>query len=280
MAYTTTICLIAAAASLASAQTTVFEYRLGENDPSPSNNGFVSSTRLADGGTSNQLTRWSGNANPQYSNVTPDPVTTQWSMSFSGTNSGLYTAENFFGATSDNLAIEAWIQPDSSSGTRPILYVGEQGVNGFGLYQSSGFVFGQLIDTGDTLRAIGTGGGATTAPTDGTWTHVGLVRDAGTWNVYVNGAIAGNARAETATAPAEILTLGTWNDGGGITSSNFTDFFDGRIDNIRGFTFDDGTFSTSMFDYPASAIPEPSHAVILFGAGVLAIGLLRLRKRA
>jgi hypothetical protein len=253
--------------SLLATQTIVFEYRMGENDPSPTNGGFLSST--LDPNSTNALIRWSGNASPQYSSNTPG-AESDWSIDFAGSNSGLYRTANPFGSTNNNYAIEAWINPDVSSGTRPILYIGEQGQNGFGLYQSSGFVFGQLIDTGSTLRAVGTGAGSVTA-TIGEWTHVALVRNGGTWNVYVNGTIAGGSRAEAATTPADMLTLATWNNGGGTASANFTNWFDGSIDNVRGFTFEAGTFNTNMFAYPASAIPEPATIALLLGFTAFAL---------
>lgn len=263
--------------SLFAQTTTIFEYRLGEDDlvsgqPAVAGN-FASNTRNTSLATADTMIRWSGNASPQYTANTPGGASTL-ALDFAGANSGLYVQQNFFGTTNNNLAIEAWIKPDVNSGTRPILYIGEQGKNGFGLYQSSGFIFGQLIDTGNTLRAVGTGGASAIAPI-GEWSHVALVRNGGTWNVYLNGTIVGGSRAEAPTLAADLMTLGTWNDGDGLAAANFTNWFDGSIDNVRGFTFEAGTFNTNMFTL--GVIPEPSTYALVIG--LLALAFVGYRKR-
>jgi hypothetical protein len=93
------------------------------------------------------------------------------SLNFAGTG----TASTTRVLTSDNnLTIEGWIKPNSANGTTSLFYN-----NGFGLIlrgtQISGIVPGRAFLDSNANVIVGI------------WQHVALVRNAGTWAIYLNG---------------------------------------------------------------------------------------------
>ncbi|MGE5506224.1 MAG: LamG-like jellyroll fold domain-containing protein [Actinomycetota bacterium] len=114
----------------------------------------------------------------------------------------------------DAFTVEAWIDPDSVTGTHSIL-------------AGSGFAL-LLVDGSIRVVAPGLAAGqlASGAVVDAnTWTHVAVSRVDGDWKLYLNGALADSA---TATSVADLSSASALHLGGDGTT-----FFKGGIGDIR-----------------------------------------------
>lgn len=165
------------------------------------------------------------------------------------------------GAT-DNFGVETWVKAASTTpvnGTQAaILYNGNFGSNGFGLYQVGDQYQGVL---GASVNFLGS------APVTGDWVHLALVRDGGLTTFYANGVDMGST-IDIAPLPASpsfsLAALGSGDDP-----------FAGHIDEVRSFTFEAGQFNPSDLLY---FVPEPS-SLALGILGMLSYGFYALRRR-
>jgi hypothetical protein len=238
-------------AALASAQTAIGNWRLGEDDSSPVNGGTVASS-IANSGA---LGDFSASGTPTYTNATAGGSTWAINMGSSG-NSNSLTLASILGVN-DNYAIEAWIYVTNTTGTQIIFYNGNTSSNGMGLLVNGGNV--DMMIGGTTVSS----NTLPTAPiTLNTWVNVAAVRDSGTTSFYYNGVQYNAGVGSHGTASGNFFLGG----GGGFG-------FAGAIDNVRAFTFTGGTFNTSML----TAVPEPSAYAAI--AGLVALGLVVRRRR-
>ena len=211
-------------------------YRLGDDDPGAvaGNPGNATSV-AAVGSPTLDLTLRTGS--PAYSSDTPGAASSL-SMEF---DPGEYYATNGTLPTTatDNFGIEAWVTRDSFTGNQGIAWNGD---SGWGLYTMGTDILGHLNGVAD----VGTGGA--TVPV-GTWFHVAMVRDSGTTTLYVNGIPNGTTHNGTPAVPTGSFWVGQI----GGAPAGFES--DGKVDDVRVFTFEPGTFSTDDL-LLASATPQ------------------------
>ncbi|HRG58920.1 MAG TPA: hypothetical protein PK323_08160 [Bacteroidia bacterium] len=119
----------------------------------------------------------------------------------------------------NNVTIEAWVNWNGiASGNSMIVLNGNSGGNGYAIYHNNGSLRGLLggvafLTSNLTLTA-------------NTWQHVALIRNAGTWSLYLNG-VAGTLTNSSATP--NIPNTGTF-----VGSNNaFGERFRGSIDEVR-----------------------------------------------
>jgi hypothetical protein len=239
-------------AAVEGAVTTVSLYRLGEADPgaapaAPGANPTVAST----GGP--HLPRF---GSPVYSNLTPLSSTTL-SMLFNGVDAR-YAAGSTTSALTNNFGMEAWVRSDGSvTGNAVIAYNGNSSLGGWGLFRF-GATWGYLYG------GVEFGGGSPLVP--GTWTHLAVVRDSGLTTFYVNG-VPFSTSANAPNLPAGGMGIGA----NPLVSD---EFFDGRIDEVRVFTFAPGAFVVSDLNLTAPAVVAPAVPTLGVGALALLLGAL------
>ncbi|NCD26835.1 MAG: hypothetical protein EOL86_14785, partial [Deltaproteobacteria bacterium] len=112
-----------------------------------------------------------------------------------GASSGAQTAAGTVATTAiDNITLEAWVYLDNTTGAHHLLFNGNGGNNGYGLYISGGTINVLMGSVGWIVCS--TGGSYNSANASvlqaGEWTHVVATRnsaDGGTdgWKMYVNG---------------------------------------------------------------------------------------------
>lgn len=212
------------AVSVRAAGTTIALYRLGENDPGAAAGLTGDNPTIAAVGGPN-LSRI---GSPTYTAATP-LSTSALAMSFDGISSR-YVAETPASRVNDNFAIEAWARADSTaSSVVSVAYNGDSAFGGWGLYR-----FGASW----TYLYGGVEIGPMAPVTVGAWTHLAVVRNAGTTTFYVNGKPFGAQSAAVPNFPVGGMAIG-----GNFRASgeNFT----GLVDEVRIFTFAPGQFAVS-----------------------------------
>lgn len=243
----------------AHSQTVTHLFRGGENDAGATNGGALAGTTIDAVGSTNLTKSGTGGT---YTSNTPGPGSSL-AFNFNG-------SQNYIGAldtsltTNSSFAMEAWINANQLSSTVGLFYNGHTGSQGVGLF---------LVN--NRLAALRGGIGFTASTTDlstGVWTHVALVVDSGNLSVYLNGNNEISVVSSFINPTNGGLAIGGNPSGG--------ELFSGAIDHARIFTFGTGTFNTSMLSFPASAIPEPSTYVTIFGSLALAFAVYRRRRIA
>ena len=162
-------------------------------------------------------------------------------MSFDGVNQTL-TGPLLTSATT-GYCLEAWVKPNTNSGTCPIVFNGDPFHNGLGFVWQDGSWVG-------LLGGITYFGGVTATP--GSWSHVAVVNDQGVSTLYVNG-----------------VNAGTYGSGGAGPTSGFTiastlsSRFNGLIDQVRFSTFQLGQFSTNQLLFNAGPVITLASPAIL-----------------
>ncbi|MBT3194432.1 MAG: LamG domain-containing protein [Verrucomicrobia bacterium] len=156
-------------------------------------------------------------ANLTVASSSPSPVSTHYAV-FNGVNAHYYNG-NLSQFVTDDFAVELWARADNTTQDAMLFQTG----NGDGRLQ--------FALTGGSWSALyynlGSIGDAVTAGA-GTWTHLAVVRHAGSSTFYVNGIAYGTS--STATPVHTINAHLSVESGGGR-------FFDGDMDNIRLFEF-------------------------------------------
>lgn len=135
----------------------------------------------------------------------------------------------------ESFGVEAWVYPQTTEGNHAILYNGDTRTSGWGLYQvgaTYGILFGGVkLATGGTVQP-------------NTWTHLAFVRTSGYARLYING----QPLEVFINLPPLTPTLGRFVIGGPGQGGN-DEYFQGRIDDVRVFTFPVGEFATTEFLY-------------------------------
>lgn len=144
-------------------------------------------------------------------------------LTFDGTND--YVSRAVFSTATNNVAFDAWVKWDgqSASGNRVIVYNGSTGTSGYGLIIEGS-------STPNNALTILNGGVAfvrsTYVLTTNQWQHVAVVRESGTWKLYVDGVQQTLSNSSTTpNAPSGTFYVGS-NVGG-------SEAFKGSIDEVR-----------------------------------------------
>ncbi len=201
-------------------------YRLGEDDPGARDNAPMDSTTDSVGKKNLAVVGgpfWSTDVSSSASGHTASVFSFQF---FQG---GPYGITSVLTNVTDNFGIEAWVKPATSSGSHCIAYNGNTAANGWGLYQVGNTYRGRFAGV-----TIGSG-----SVTLNGWTHIALVRTNGTARLYINGAAAGTSSTSTPVAPSGSFAIAA------PPQTHTNEFFSGRIDEVRVFTFGSGQFSPS-----------------------------------
>jgi len=246
--------------NIASATVTpIAYYRLGENDLGAAN-ALPGNNPTIDTVAGLNLT---DNADAFYSTNT-GVAGRSLSMRFNPTVGSRYSRSPVVTTLQDNYGIEAWVNSAATNGNQLIAYNGNPGNAGFGLFRIGAnyqALYGGVAFIGSSPVALNT------------WTHVAVVRDNGSSQLYVNGAPAGGAALNTPNLPAGAMMIGG-ND------FNAPEAFDGLIDEVRVFTFTPGQFDPSdlLLDFVGPAVPEPNTFAMCLLA-LASFGLLARRQR-
>ncbi|MDB6028564.1 MAG: hypothetical protein JWM68_4787 [Verrucomicrobiales bacterium] len=205
--------------------TVLRHFKMGEADSGAVEGAVV--TQTVDSVSTNALTM---TGEPHYSSDSPQYYSTS-TIDFSGAAQWGATPNPDLLTT--NFGVETWVKPVSASGTRFILYSGTAG---------SGWGIVQLAETG-TFRAIF--GGRTNFGEGeikvGEWTHLAFVVTGETATFYVNGLPSGPSVTNNPAPPESTLFIGT--------SPTLGAYFGGKMDDVRIFTFEPGTFTPDLLLY-------------------------------
>lgn len=252
--------------------TMIGHWRLGENDAGATASAATVSSTVNNAQATYSLTK---EGSIYYSADTPSSLQTPvgastLSMSFNGvgTYAGYYRAISGWGgdlpAFTTNVAIEAWIKPANLTvDDRVILTLGRPDT-GFAILQNGADI--EVRYGSAQAVQISTSGLTSTA-----WTHVAFVRGATTGTLYVNGVSVGYTSATVPAFNAMTTYFGLGEQPGTPGAQNFV----GLIDEVRYFTFTEGSFNTSMLN--CAAVPEPS--TYAAAAGLVALLFAGWRRR-
>lgn len=260
----TVAALVCGAGIADAAVTTVAYYKLGEADPGAVVGATAANPTLPTTGAVN-LPRIGSPVYSAQSFVRPTPI----AVAFNGSTDGFRVNAPISAAT-DNFGIEAWVRPNSIAGNSVIAYNGNTSTSGGGIFRQ-GSSYGVLYG-GNILATV------SNSVTLNQWTHLAVVRSAGTTTIYKNGVSIGTT-AVGPNAPAGGFSIG-------INPTVASEFFSGEIDEVRMFTFAPGQFVTGdlltglSFTQPTPVVSATSwQTQLLMLLAVFAFGAWMLRRR-
>jgi alpha-tubulin suppressor-like RCC1 family protein len=236
------------------AVTTRNYYRMGENDAG-SHVGVMNTAQDAVGGK-----HLNNSGGPFYdSGVSAEAAARVGSTVAMRNFTGTYLTGVTLTNLTDNFGLEAWVKPAVLSGNQCIAYNGNTASSGWGIFLVGSTVQGRFGTTFFGSAAVSLN----------TWSHVAIVRNAGTATLYVNGVAAGT----TTTAPsAPSGNFGVAKSPPAYTAEALAD---GYVDEVRFFTFAAGQFSTNdlLRNLPEIGVEQPAGTSVTDG-GTRAFGTL------
>lgn len=251
------LCLAAALAVSASAQTLLHHWRFGENDSD--DKGYTWAGNLANQDYGLRVYTDDPEAAVVKSSLTPGPASTV---------SAAFTASSYFRTDADvslaqgsRFIVEGWFYFDGTppATTNLLFYNGNPSTTGIGFYVNGTTL--HVLEGGVDDHAVG-------AVQADQWNYVALVYEAGNFRTYINSDSShsyayGQVFADYGSDPGYLYV------GGG---------FDGLVDDLRISRFT-GAFAPSMLNYAAmNAVPEPATCAGIAGLAGLALALHRRRK--
>ena len=252
--------LSAAALPAAATITVLNQWHLGEADAGASAGGAGAAATVDSVGGVN-LNKVGA---PMYSSDVTPRIGSTLSMAFNGTTDE-YMNSGVASTLTDNFGVEAWVKWNAGSpGSAAIVYNGNSSNSGWGIYQY-GTMYGLLY--GGNL-------GYSVTPVSNQWTELALVRSSGTTTFYVNG-VPSFATATGPNVPAGGVAIG----GNSLTSG--TELFNGKIDEVRIFSFAPGQFSAGDLNLPPPVATPVlgQRALALLALGLFGLAWLSLRRR-
>ena len=224
---------------------------MGENDPGSSAGNAVNATLTAATGSNLSL---SGSG----LSYTADSAPGLGGLAVNFTGAGNYAVGSNLGL-STNFAIESWVKFSTLASTQWVFVLGNGGFQGGGILFNHANSRVGGVKSGDNFFAY-----SEVLSTE-TWYHVAyVVDDGGDATFYFNGSLV----AGTSNIPSYAANFSLGGDENGSAR------LQGKLDDVRIFTFTSGTFDPSMLSY--TAVPEPSTYAAL--AGVLALGAVIIRR--
>lgn len=261
------------------ATNTIAYYRLGEDDPGAGPSTLGQDPTRDHSPNKLDLNRF---GSPHYSsNVAPGAAAVTGSivaMQFSPQTLDAYYRLNPVTTLTDNVGIEAWVNTTTDptgAGQSVIAYDGTPGADGLGLLRvADATPFGGISPV-YVARMGATTVGFSALPS-GQWVHLALVRDGGTATFYVNGQPSGTSSAALSAA-TETFSVGASYCAVCDRPIPTADYLDGRVDEVRVFSFAPGQFNAAS-DLLYSSVPEP--AALVMWCGLLPALLRRRGNRA
>ena len=255
--------VLAVAAVPAQATITVLnQWHLGEADSGATAGGTGAATTVDSVGAFN-LNKVGA---PTYSSDVPPRIGSTLSVAFNGTTDGYTNSAGVASALTDNFGIEAWVKSGgSTTGNATIAYNGNTSNAGWGIYRLGtdyGLLYGGNI-------------GAPVTPISTQWMELALVRDNGTTTFYVNG-VASYTTAAGPNAPSGGIGIGANPLGFFSPPVAPPEVFDGKIDEVRIFSFAPGAFAVSDLNLPPPPPVVPTPVLGLRSLGLLVLGLFGL----
>ncbi|MGH8091239.1 MAG: LamG domain-containing protein [Rudaea sp.] len=236
--------------------TVLNQWHLGEADAGASAGGAGAATTVDSVGGFN-LNKV---GTPAYAADVPANIGSNLSLAFNGTTDEYMNPSGVASTLTDNFGIEAWVKWNAGTpGSASIIYNGNSSNSGWGIYQY-GTNYGLLY--GGNL-------GASVTPVSNQWTEMALVRSSGTTTFYVNG-VASFTTTTGPNAPAGGVAIG----GNSLTSG--AELFNGKIDEVRIFSFAPGAFAVGDLNLPPPPPVVPTPVLSLRSLGLLALGLFGL----
>ena len=216
--------------------TTVRHFRLGEADAGAAAGGAAGASSTDTTATENLTVTGA----PLYSADVANANSTL-SMEFDGTTQ-YATTGNWHDLTT-HFGVEAWVKPAATGGEHFILYNGQSGANGWGILQNNatgkfGALFGgrTFFGSGDVLPGV--------------WTHLAIVCTDTVATFYVNG-VASGTTTDLPNSASGFIGIGT---NAVVPAANL---FQGKIDEVRVFTFAPGAFVATDLLFTVPPPPPP-----------------------
>ena len=216
--------------------TTVRHFRLGEADAGATA-GSAAGASSTDATAAENLTV---TGSPLYSADVANANSTL-SMEFNGSTQ-FATTGNWHNLTT-NFGVEAWVKPAATGGEHFIIYNGQFGTNGWGILQNNatgkfGALFGgrAFFGTGDVVPGV--------------WTHLAIVCTDTVATFYVNG-VASGTTTDLPNPASGFIGIGT---NAVVPAANL---FQGKIDEVRVFTFAPGAFVATDLLFTVPPPPPP-----------------------
>ncbi len=167
---------------------------------------------------------------------------------------GMYCSRGPFTTLTEPLTLECWVKwsgTTSSPTGECVVYNGNSGLNGYGLYMdNSGYL--------NALRGGYALGKTSYIPPIGTWVHLALVLSSDVWSLYANGVSQTlDDNTTGASTPAGVFLVG-----GNIYSTDLTlDYFNGDIDEVR---ISDVARYTGNFTPPSLPFTTDGNTIALY----------------
>ncbi len=151
-----------------------------------------------------------------------------YAVSFDGVDDVVVTSTPVTTVT-DNVSLSAWVYwSGATSSSVAVLYNGNTGANGYGI-----FIGDNSCGVGSKVNILvgGINCNALSSPptlSTNTWTHLVIIRNSGTWTMYVNGVQEAGSGVNTPNVPTTATSIGSNHAGSGT--------FSGIVDDARIYT--------------------------------------------
>lgn len=179
------------------------------------------------------------NGSPLYSADAPNANSTL-SLDFDGSTQ--YATTGNGASLTSNFGLEAWVKPAVAGGEHMVVYCGDPGSSGWGIFQDPATGKFSALFGGTVIFGEG-------AVIPGVWTHLAFICTDSNATFYVNGVPSGPSVPQLPSAPGTTISIGA------SPAIPADSFFPGKIDEVRLFTFASGAFVPADLLYTATPRP-------------------------